>query len=108
MSLDRHTCFDVFGDVSTCVVGTIGVVNGNQYVDFPSREVVLFYKASVDGAACTAAIQEPFGAQRFCSCDRVQNDVDKEIVLRAFLAVNNDRRVTELIESFPSIFSSEA
>ncbi len=75
MSLDRHTRFDVFGDVPACIAGSIGVVNGDRYIDLPSREVVLLYEASVDGAARAAAIQKPFGAQRSCSGDGVQDDV---------------------------------
>ncbi len=108
MSLDRHSGFNVFGDVPACIVCTIGIVNGDRYVDLPSQEVVLLDEASVDSAARAAAIQEPFGAQCSRSGDRVQDDVDEEIVLRAFLAMNNNWRVTELVESFPSVFSSKS
>ncbi len=65
MALDRHTCFNVFGDVPACIAGTISVVNVDRYVDLPSREVVLFDEAAVDGAAHAAAIQEPFGDSAF-------------------------------------------
>ncbi len=39
---------------------------------------MLLDEASVDGAARAAAIQEPFGAQHFCSHDGVQDNVDEE------------------------------
>ncbi len=56
MSLDRHPRFDVFGDVPTGVAGPVGVVDRDRYVDLARLESVLFYEASVDGAAGTAAI----------------------------------------------------
>ncbi len=108
MPFDHHTHFDVFGDVLACIAGSIAIVNGDRYVDLPSREVVLVNEASVDGAARAATIQEPFGAQCFRSCNGIQDNVNEEIVLRAFLAMNNDRWVTELVESFPGIFSPES
>ncbi len=56
MSLDCHSGFDVFGDVSACIAGTIGIVDWDWHVDLACLEVVLFDEASVDGAAHTAAI----------------------------------------------------
>ncbi len=107
MPLDRHTCFDVFGDVPACVAGTISIVNGDQYVDLPSREFVLLDEASIDGAARAAAIQESSGAQCFRSCDGVQDDVHEEVALRAFLTVDDDGRLTKFVKSFSSILSSK-
>ncbi len=40
---------------------------------------MLLDEALVDGAARAAAIQEPFGAQRFRSGDGVQDDVHQEV-----------------------------
>ncbi len=56
MSLDRHSGFDVFGDVPTCIAGTIGIVDWDRYIDLACLEVVLLDEASVDGAARAAAI----------------------------------------------------
>ncbi len=71
MSLDRHSGFDVFGDVPACIAGTIGVVDWDRYVDPACLEIALFDKASVDGAACAAAIQEALGTEGLRSGDRV-------------------------------------
>ncbi len=62
MSLDRHSGFDVFGDVPACVAGTIGVVDWDRYIDLACLEVVLLDEASIDGAARAATIQEALGA----------------------------------------------
>ncbi len=56
MSPDHHSGFDVFGDVPACIVGTIGIVDGDRYIDLMRWQVVLLDEASVDGAACTATI----------------------------------------------------
>ncbi len=85
--LDRHTRFDVFGDVPACVAGSIGVVDGDRYIDLSRLEFVLLDEASVDSAASTAAIQEPFGAQHFRFGGGIQDDVHEEVALRAFLTV---------------------
>ncbi len=105
MALDCHTCLYVFGDVSACVAGAIGVVHGDRYVDLPCREFVLLDKVSVDSAASAATIQEPFGAQCFRSFDGVQDDVHEEVALRAFLAMDDDGRLTEFVQSLSSILS---
>ncbi len=45
--------------------------------------------------------------QRFCSGDGVQDDVHEEIVLRTFLAMDDDRWLTEFVQSLSSILSSK-
>ncbi len=71
MSFDRHSGFDVFGDVPAGIAGSIGVVDGDRYVDLTCLEVVLVDEASVDDAASTAAIQAALGAKGSGSSDRV-------------------------------------
>ncbi len=58
MLSDRHSGFNVFGDVPACIAGTIGVVDWDRYIDLLCLEVVLVDEASVDGAACAATVQE--------------------------------------------------
>ncbi len=62
MSLDHHSGFDVFGDVPACIAGSIGIVDGDRYVDPSCQQLVLVDEASVDGAAGAAAIQKALGA----------------------------------------------
>ncbi len=71
MSLDCHLCFDVFGDVPTCVAGTISVIDGDRYVDLARLEAVLLDEASVNGAASATAIKETFGTQALRSGDGI-------------------------------------
>ncbi len=107
MSLDRHMCFDVFGDVSACVVGTIGIVDGDRYVDLSRLEVVLLDEASVDSAARATTVQQALCAQGLRYRYGVQDDVHHEVVRSTFLAVDNNWWFTELIEPLPRIFSPE-
>ncbi len=74
VTFDRHSRFDVLGDVPARIAGAVGVVDGNRDADLTGLESVFLDETSVDRAAGTAAIQQSLGVQ----CPRPRHGVQDE------------------------------
>ncbi len=106
MSSNRHSKFDVVSDVTSCISGTVGIVDGNRDHGFVGFELMLVDKALVDGAAGAAAVKKSLSGQGLGSGDGIEYDVNHEVGLFAFEAMENSWWLAEFVEAFSSVLSS--
>ncbi len=97
MAFDRQARFDVFGDVTAGIAGTVSVVNRDRYVDLACLELVPLNEASIDGTARASAIVEALSTKGLRSGDGIQDDVHHEVVGRALVALDDDGGFAEFV-----------
>ncbi len=108
VSFDCHAGFDVFGDVPACVAGTIGVVDGDRYVDLARLESVLLDEASVDSTASASLSRRPLVLRVFVPVTGFRTMSTMKLLVELSWLWDYDRRVPEFIESFLRVLSPEA